>query len=407
MTSRPETDRTAGNGPRAGADPVAFAQALIRCPSVTPEDAGALEVLEVALKPAGFACHRLTFAEPDTLPVHNLFACIGDVGPHLCFAGHTDVVPPGDESLWLHPPFEAVVDNGVLYGRGAQDMKGEVAAFLAAALDWVNEYKAAGRPLPGRLSFLITGDEEGPAINGTRKVLTWMQENGHVPDACLVGEPSCSEELGDTLKNGRRGSVNVFITCRGVQGHTAYPEKAINPVHALACLVERLTATPLDHGTPHFQPSTVAFSTFDVDNPATNVIPAEARAVCNIRFNTEHTPASLERHLRALAGAIEAQTGARFDIVMKVSGEAFITEGGLIVDVVREAVQAETGIVPVLSTGGGTSDARFIKDYCPVVEFGLVNDTIHQVNERVPVDDLWRLKAIYRRIIDLFFARAA
>ena len=406
MTTEARADNAAGGGREAGADPVSFAQALIRCPSVTPEDAGALEVLEVALKPAGFACHRLTFQEPGTEAVHNLFARIGDAGPHLCFAGHTDVVPPGDESKWLHPPFEAVIDNGVLYGRGAQDMKGEVAAFLAAALDWVADHRAAGRPLPGSLSFLITGDEEGPAINGTRKVLEWMQENGHVPDACLVGEPSCSEELGDTIKNGRRGSVNFFITCRGAQGHTAYPEKAINPVHALARFVDRLTATPLDHGTPHFQPSTVAFSTFDVGNPATNVIPAEAQAVCNIRFNTEHTPASLDRRLHNLASEIAGETGARFDIVMKVSGEAFITEGGLIVDVVREAVQAETGLEPALSTGGGTSDARFIKDYCPVVEFGLVNDTIHQINERVLVDDLWRLKAIYRRVIDLFFARA-
>jgi succinyl-diaminopimelate desuccinylase len=387
----------------AGADPVALARALIRCPSVTPEDAGALEVLEVALAPAGFACHRLTFSEPGTADVHNLFARLGESGPHLCFAGHTDVVPPGDEARWLHPPFEAVVDRGVLYGRGAQDMKGEVAAFLAAALDWAADHE--GRP-PGSLSFLITGDEEGPAINGTRKVLRWMAENGHVPDACLVGEPSCSEELGDTIKNGRRGSVNFFITCRGVQGHTAYPEKAVNPVHALARLVDRLTSTPLDAGTAHFQPSTVAFSTFDVNNPATNVIPAQARAVCNIRFNTLHTPAELERRIRALSGEIEAEGGARFDIVMQVSGEAFITEGGLIVDVVREAVRAETGLEPALSTGGGTSDARFIKDYCPVVEFGLVNDTIHQVNERVAVEDLWRLKRIYRRIIDLFFARA-
>ncbi len=407
MSTGPGNDGTHGAARQTGADPVALAQALIRCPSVTPADAGAQDVLAEALKPADFVCHDLPFAEPGTDEVRNLFARIGDAGPHLCFAGHTDVVPPGDESKWLHPPFAAVIDHGVLYGRGAQDMKGEVAAFAAAALDWVADHKTTGRPLPGSLSLLITGDEEGPAINGTRKVLEWMKANGHVPDACLVGEPSCSEELGDTVKNGRRGSLNVFITCHGVQGHTAYPEKAINPVHALARLVDRLTATPLDEGTDHFQPSTVAFSTFDVGNPATNVIPATARAVCNIRFNTLHTPASLERHIRALAGDIERDTGARFDIVIKVSGEAFITEGGLIVDVVRQAVQDVTGLQPALSTGGGTSDARFIKDYCPVVEFGLVNDTIHQINERVPVDDLWWLKAIYRRIIDLFFARAA
>ena len=395
MTEAPETDV------------LALAQALIRCPSVTPVDASAQKVLAAALQDAGFACHHLPFAEPGTEEVQNLFARIGESGPHLCFAGHTDVVPPGDEADWLHPPFAAVVDNGVLYGRGACDMKGAVAAFATAAIDWVADHRAAGRPLPGSLSFLITGDEEGPAINGTRKVLDWMADHGHVPDACIVGEPSCAEELGDTIKNGRRGSLNLFIECQGVQGHTAYPEKAINPVHALARLVHRMTEKPLDDGTEFFQPSTVQFSTFDVGNPATNVIPERARATCNIRFNTHHTPTSLRRWAQALAEEVQHETGARFFMDMVVSGESFITEGGPLIEVMTEAVRAETGLTPELSTGGGTSDARFIKDYCPVAEFGLVNATIHQVNERVLVEDLRRLQRIYRRMIDLFFARAA
>ena len=388
-------------------DELTLAQALIRCPSVTPADAGAQKVLAMALEQAGFSCHYLTFAEPGTEEVQNLFARIGGSGPHLCFAGHTDVVPPGDEAEWLHPPFAAVVDNGVLYGRGACDMKGAVAAFAAAATDWVTAHREAGKPLPGSLSFLITGDEEGPAINGTVKVLEWMAANGHVPDACIVGEPSCAEELGDTIKNGRRGSLNLLIECQGVQGHTAYPEKAVNPVHALARLVHRMTEKSLDDGTDFFQPSTVQFSTFDVGNPATNVIPERARATCNIRFNTRHTPDSLRRWAQALAEEVQHETGARFFMNMVVSGESFITEGGTLIEVMQEAVRAETGLMPALSTGGGTSDARFIKDYCPVAEFGLVNETIHQINERVLVEDLKRLKRIYRRMIDLFFLRAA
>lgn len=387
----------------APVDAIALSQALIRRPSVTPEDAGALNVLQEALTPAGFACQRLVFGESGTADVANLFALFGTDGPHLCFAGHTDVVPPGDAASWLHPPFDAVIENGVLYGRGAQDMKTAVAAFAAAAIDWAQEQ--GGNP-PGRVSMLITGDEEGPAINGTRKVLGWMAEHGHIPDACIVGEPTCTEVLGDTIKNGRRGSLNLFITATGVQGHTAYPEKAINPVHALARLVHLMTEKPLDEGTEFFQPSTVQFSTFDVGNPATNVIPEHARATCNIRFNTRHTPTSLRRWVEDLATRVQHETGARFFLNMVVSGESFITEGGTLIEVMQEAVRAETGLTPELSTGGGTSDARFIKDYCPVAEFGLVNATIHQVNERVEVEDLRRLQRIYRRMIDLFFARA-
>ena len=393
--------------PQQETDVVELARELIRCPSVTPVDAGAQEVLATALKMAGFTCHHLPFAEPGTQEVPNLFARLGDSGPHLCFAGHTDVVPPGDEADWLHPPFAAVVQDGVLYGRGACDMKGGVAAFAAAAMDWAQAHARAGRPLPGSLSFLITGDEEGPAINGTRKVLEWMAANGHVPDACIVGEPSCVEELGDTIKNGRRGSLNLFIECRGVQGHTAYPEKAVNPVHALARLVDRMTQRPLDDGTQFFQPSTVQFSTFDVDNPATNVIPERARATCNIRFNTHHTPKSLRQWAQELAEQVQHETGARFFMTMQVSGESFITEGGVLLEVMQQAIEEQTGLAPELSTGGGTSDARFIKDYCPVAEFGLINATIHQVNERVLVEDLKRLKRIYARMIDLFFEKAA
>jgi len=384
-------------------DATALAQALIRCPSVTPEDAGAQQVLVSALSPAGFQCHEMTFSEEGTADVKNLFARIGDAGPHLCFAGHTDVVPPGDESEWLHPPFEAVIDNGVLYGRGACDMKGEVAAFAAAAIDWAEDNHGN---LPGSISMLITGDEEGVSINGTKKVLAWMDEHGQIPDACVVGEPSCSEALGDTIKNGRRGSVNFFITCKGVQGHTAYPEKALNPVHALARLVDKMASAKLDGGSEFFQPTTVAFSTFDVGNPAPNVIPAQAKATCNIRFNDLHTSRSLERWASDMADEVAQQTGARFGIAMQVSGESFITKGGPLVETVTRAITAETGLTPALSTGGGTSDARFIKDYCPVVEFGLVNATIHQVNERVPVDELKACKRIYRRMIDAFFAAA-
>ncbi len=382
-------------------DAVALAQALIRCPSVTPEDAGALAVLEEALGEAGFRCRRLVFSGDGGPQTQNLFARLGDGGPHLCFAGHTDVVPPGDEGAWLHPPFAAVIDNGVLYGRGAADMKGEVAAFASAAIDWAREH---GSALPGSLSFLITGDEEGVATNGTRKVLRWMEEEGQIPDACIVGEPSCSEELGDTIKNGRRGSINLFITARGVQGHTAYPEKALNPVHGLARLVDRMASHELDEGTEFFQPSTVAFSTFDVGNPATNVIPEEARATCNVRFNTLHSAASIERWAHDMAEQVAEETGVRFAITSQVSGEAFITGGGTLIDVMRAAIEAETGLAPRLSTGGGTSDARFIKDYCPVAEFGVVNATIHQVNERVNVAELEACKRIYRRMIDGFFA---
>ena len=387
----------------APVDAIALSQALIRCPSVTPEDAGALNVLQEALTLAGFACQRLVFGESGTADVANLFAVFGDDGPHLCFAGHTDVVPPGDAASWLHPPFDAVIDGGVLYGRGAQDMKTAVAAFAAAAIDWAQEQ---GDNPPGRVSLLITGDEEGPAINGTRKVLDWMAEHGHIPDACIVGEPTCSEVLGDTIKNGRRGSLNLFITARGVQGHTAYPEKALNPVHALARLIDRMASTPLDDGTRHFQPSTVVFSQMHTDNTATNVIPETARAVANVRFNTRHTAADIERWAHRQAEAVAEQTGVRFDIRMEVSGEAFITEEGPILEVARRAVAEVTGVTPQLSTGGGTSDARFIKDHCPVIEFGLVNDTIHQVNERANVADIERLKAVYRRMIDLFFTRA-
>ena len=383
------------------ADPVFLARELIRCPSVTPEDAGAQEVLAAALRPAGFECHHMTFSGEGTADVDNLFARIGKDGPHLCFAGHTDVVPPGDEALWLHPPFSAVIEDGVLYGRGAVDMKGEVAAFAAAALDWARDNAGA---LPGSVSLLITGDEEGVSINGTRKVLRWMEDNGQIPDACIVGEPSCSGELGDTIKNGRRGSVNFFITCKGVQGHSAYPEKALNPVHALARLVDKMARARLDEGSQFFQPTTVAFSTFDVGNPAPNVIPAQAKATCNIRFNDLHTSGSLERWAGDMADEVAQKTGARFEIAKQVSGESFITRGGPLVEAMSAAVLAETGLTPALTTGGGTSDARFIKDYCPVAEFGLVNATIHQVNERVPVAELQACKRIYRRMIDAFFA---
>ncbi len=377
-------------------DPVAAAAELIRCPSVTPEEGGALTWLQEALEGLGFECWRLPFSDAGTPDVDNLFARIGSSAPHICFAGHTDVVPPGDTELWRHGPFDAVLEDGVLYGRGAVDMKGNIACWLAATAEFLSEH---GGETNGSISLLITGDEEGPSINGTRKVLEWMAANGQVPDFCIVGEPSCTEQVGDAIKNGRRGSLNGVLTVRGVQGHSAYPEKADNPVPRLARIVDAIMSEPLDHGTAHFQPSTLQVTSFDVGNPATNVIPAEAIAKFNVRFNTEHTPETIEAWVRERCG------DADYTLQISVSGDSFVTEPGPDLDAVQEAVQRATNVAPALSTGGGTSDARFIKDYCPVVEFGLVNKTIHAVNERVPVDDLHTLTRAYRAVLERYLDR--
>jgi succinyl-diaminopimelate desuccinylase len=380
-------------------DPVHLLQDLIRCASVTPHEAGALALVQRHLSSAGFQCERLVFSDTNTPDVDNLFARIGNGSPHLCFAGHTDVVPAGDETIWTHAPFAADKHDGFVFGRGATDMKGSVAAFISAAVDYVAQN---GKP-KGTISFLITGDEEGPAINGTVKVLQWMKDNGHVPDHCLVGEPSCADSPGDTIKIGRRGSLSFVVTVEGKQGHSAYPHKADNPIPKLAALVNRLAAAKLDDGNAQFDASTLAFTTFDVGNPAGNVIPSKALLKFNIRFSTEHDFVSLKDWVNAHIEAVKAEQGGIWTVSHIEGAEAFITEPGAFVGIVMDAVHAETGLVPKLSTSGGTSDARFIKDYCPVVEFGPTNATIHQTDERISIEELQATASIYRRILDAYF----
>ena len=363
-------------------DPLPLAQALIRCASVTPADAGAQDVLAQALEAQGFRVWRLPFGATP-----NLFARRGTAGPHFCFAGHTDVVPPGDG--WDGDPFGGEVRDGVLYGRGACDMKGAVAAFAAAAADHAG---------PGSVSLLITGDEEGPATDGTVRVLDWMAAQGHTPDFCLVGEPTNPARLGEVIKIGRRGSLNAHITVHGVQGHAAYPQRADNPVHRLVRALAALTAAPLDAGTEWFEPSSLQVTSVDVGNPATNVIPGRATARLNIRFNDRHTGAGLEAWLRAAL----AQHAERFDLEVSVSGEAFLTVPGPLTDRLAAAVAGAAGITPRLDTGGGTSDARFIARHCPVAEFGLVGATMHGANERVPVAELRTLSRIYGAVLAAF-----
>jgi succinyl-diaminopimelate desuccinylase len=376
---------------------------LIKCPSVTPLEGGALDYLQARLSTLGFTCHRLLFKEQGTPDVDNLYARIGTGAPHLCYAGHTDVVPAGDASDWTHPPFDGTVDEGVLYGRGAADMKGGIACFLAA----VEEALLAGGLPDGSLSFLITGDEEGPAINGTVKMLDWLEEQGEQIDHCVVGEPTNPSEIGEMIKIGRRGSINGEITVIGQQGHVAYQHLALNPIDALARVITEIASAPLDAGTEAFMPSNLEFTNLEVDNDAVNIIPARARARFNIRFNNAQTPEGLkalikERTQKALAGS---DYDAEFSF--RLSGESFLTPPGLLSDTLSAAIEAVTGRVPELSTSGGTSDARFIKNHCPVVEFGLVNATIHQVNEQVPVAHLEELTKIYVAFIKSYFSTAS
>jgi succinyl-diaminopimelate desuccinylase len=383
------------------ADPVAIARDLLRCPSVTPAEGGALAYLQDVLAKAGFAVHRMTFAEPGTAPIENLYARIGTAQPNLVFAGHTDVVPPGDEKAWHHPPFAGEIDGGMLYGRGAVDMKGGIACFVAAALD----YLAAngGKPKKGSLSLLITGDEESVAVNGTIKLLQWAAERGEKFDHCVLGEPSNLDAFGDTIKAGRRGSLNGTLIVHGRQGHVAYPERFDNPIRGLTTLIAALQA-PLDQGSEQFDPSNLEFTTVDVGNPTVNLVPAQARARFNIRYNDRHSQASLEalieqRARDAAAGRI------RYSFEWPPSNaDVFVTKPGPFTDLAAAAIAEVTGRQPKLSTTGGTSDARFIKDYCPVLEFGLVGQTMHQVDECVPVADLKALTAVYRRIIEKYFA---
>jgi succinyl-diaminopimelate desuccinylase len=379
-------------------DPISLAQALIRCPSVTPRDAGALGVLENALKPLGFACARLAFGDGEAR-VENLYAKFGASAPIFCFAGHTDVVPPGDPAQWRHDPFAAEIENGVLYGRGAADMKSAIAAFAAAA----SRLLAKGKP-NGSIAFLITGDEEGDARNGTKRVLDWLREKGERLDHCLVGEPTSVAAVGDTLKIGRRGSLNVSLTVKGVQGHVAYPQAARNPIPALAVLVAALSRLKLDEGTNEFEPSSLSFTSVDVGNKAVNVIPAEARTAFNIRFNALHTPSTLVALLKREAGAIASQTGCEIVLEPSVSGTAFLTKPGPFTDLLIKAAETVTGRAPQFSTGGGTSDARFIKDFCPVAELGLISATMHQVDECVPVADIGKLADIYAAVLHAYFS---
>jgi succinyl-diaminopimelate desuccinylase len=381
-------------------DAVALSQALIRCPSVTPQDAGALGVLEAALTPLGFACKRLRFEAADTAPVENLYARIGSGGPHFCFAGHTDVVPVGDAGQWRHDPFGAGIVEGTLYGRGAVDMKSAIAAFAAAA-----ERHLSKGALKGSISLLVTGDEEGIGINGTKKMLGWLSENGERIDHCIVGEPTSSATSGDTLKIGRRGSINFRVAVRGVQGHVGYPHRALNPIPILAVLVNRLSGEPLDNGTPHFEPSTLAFTSVDVGNEATNVIPAEAIARFNIRFNDLHTPETLKHRVEIKAKEVADEMGGEISVISRTSGVAFLTQPGPFTELVSEAVAKVTGSKPEFSTSGGTSDARFIKDHCPVVELGLSGTTMHKIDECVPVSEILRLTDIYESVLDAYFAQ--
>jgi succinyl-diaminopimelate desuccinylase len=383
------------------ADPVAIAQDLIRCRSVTPEEGGALGFLQVLLEKAGFAVHRMTFAEPGAAPVENLFARIGNQKPNLVFAGHTDVVPPGDEAAWHHPPFAGEVAGGRLYGRGAVDMKGAVACFVAAALDHLAATR--GKPRNGSISLLITGDEESVAVNGTIKLLQWAAQHGETFDHCILGEPSNVEVLGDTIKAGRRGSLNGTLIVSGRQGHVAYPDRADNPIRGLVTLIAALQA-PLDERSEQFDPSHLEFTSVDVGNPTVNLIPGEARARFNIRYNDRHTRATLKALIES-----RAQTAAAGRVHYSFewqpsNADVFVTKAGPFTDLAAAAIAEVTGRKPKLSTTGGTSDARFIKDYCPVLEFGLVGQTMHQVDECTSVADLIALTAIYRRIIERYLS---
>jgi succinyl-diaminopimelate desuccinylase len=377
-------------------DPVDLTARLIRCPSVTPNEGGAISLLSEVLTEAGFTCSRA-----DRDGISNLFARWGKRGANRAFGfnGHTDVVPVGDAAAWKHDPFGAEIEGGFMYGRGACDMKSGVAAFVAAAVDFVRD-----TPPDGAVIITITGDEEDEGKDGTVAILDWMAFNGERMTHCLVGEPTCPNEMGDMMKIGRRGSLTAQITATGVQGHSAYPHRARNPLTALVKLLARIDAEPLDRGTPHFDPSTLAITTIDCGNPASNVIPARATAAVNIRFNDMHSGSTLSAWLRSEAEAVAEATSVEIGLKISVSGESFLTPPGEFSALIARAVEAETGRKPVASTSGGTSDARFVKDHCPVVEFGLVGKTMHQVDERVEIAHITQLKAVYSRILRDYFA---
>jgi succinyl-diaminopimelate desuccinylase len=378
-------------------DPVELAAALIKRPSVTPKDEGAIGVLAKALAPLGFACHTVEFTEEGTAPILNLYARKGAGGRNFCFAGHTDVVPPGDLKSWSVDPFGGEVLNGALYGRGANDMKTAIACFAAAA----EQFLATRPDFDGSISFLITGDEEAAAINGTRKLLEWVAAKGETLDACVVGEPTSAKELGDMVKIGRRGSMNGFLTVTGIQGHTANPHLADNAAHRLLKMLSALLAAPIDHGNERFPPTDLQISTIDIGNPTTNVIPGVAKATFNIRFNDQWTSTKLTEWLKAKLDA----AGGRYKLDIQVSGESFLTPPGEVSAILQRAIGEVTGRKPDLSTTGGTSDARFICRYCPVAEFGLVGLTMHKVDERAPVADIVALTKIYRSALEHYFAK--
>ncbi|MBD3846875.1 succinyl-diaminopimelate desuccinylase [Bosea sp. OAE752] len=381
-------------------DPVALTQALVRCPSVTPAEGGALSLLAAVLSAEGYGVHRPVFSEPGMPDIENFYARIGSEAPVFVIAGHTDVVPVGDEAAWSRAPFGAEIQDGVLYGRGACDMKGGLAAMVAAAI----RYRRENPDAPGSIAFLVTGDEEGPAVNGTVKLLEWAHGRGERFDHCLLGEPTNPAAMSDMIKIGRRGSLTGELTVSGIQGHVGYPHLADNPIRGMVRLLAALDATPLDQGTQHFDPSNLEVTTLDVGNPATNIIPAQAKAVFNIRFNDTWTPETLaneiEHRLREAAG-----NTVRFAVTFRPTNSvAFLTEPGPFVAMVADAVEAETGKRPALSTTGGTSDARFIKSYCPVVEYGVVGKTMHQIDECVAVSDLVALERITHRLLATYFA---
>jgi succinyl-diaminopimelate desuccinylase len=381
-------------------DALSIARDLLRCPSVTPADAGALGVLETILKAAGFEVHRVTFSEPGATDIDNLYARIGASAPHISFAGHTDVVPPGDEAAWTHGAFSGDVKDGLLYGRGAVDMKGGIACSVAATLEYL---AAHGGKAKGSISFLITGDEEDIAVNGTIKLLRWVAERGEKFDHCVLGEPSNVEEIGDCIKIGRRGSLHGTLIVDGIQGHVAYPHRASNPVPDIAALIVALSNEPLDRGSAEFQPSNLEFTSVDVGNAAGNVIPAQARAKFNIRFNDCHTQASLrevieQRLTKACGNRIRAKINWE-----PSNSDVFVIKPGAFTDLVVSAIAEVTGRNPDLNTSGGTSDARFITRYCPVIEFGLVGQTMHQIDEHTPVADLEKLTKIYRGVLERYF----
>jgi len=381
-------------------DPLELSQALIRCPSVTPDDKGAIGVLETALAGLGFECHRLPFSQAGTPDVENLYARLGTKGPNFCFAGHTDVVPIGNHDDWSIEPFGANVQDGKLFGRGTVDMKCAIACFVAAASRFVDRH---GTDFTGSISLLITGDEEGPAINGTVKVLDWMAARGETMDACLVGEPTSADAFADTLKIGRRGSMNGHLIVYGEQGHVAYPHLADNPVPAMLAMLSAINNTKLDDGTEHFQPSNLEITALETGNKATNVIPPKAEARFNIRFNDLHTGASLEQKMRDICDSVAGPADIRYGLDISISGEAFLTPPGALSNILQMATTGVTGITPILSTTGGTSDARFIKNYCPVAELGMKNATAHKVDEHVDLADIEALADIYEAALNAYF----